>query len=225
LAIANTDGSGSLTLDVGALDVAGAQFRPPDGWEILFIGTHGPGYGHLHAIGPDGSGLRTLVAPGGSHYIGEAAYSPDGSRIAEYTWWDDPRFTVRTHIVSADGSGDRLLDPAGSGAWDGGVKWSNDGTRLAIVRGYDASGYGVTRAAIVPVDESSAGVETDSSVIVSAECCPAFQWAPDDSAILWTPTDAGGQFTQQLLIDAATGRSRPAPWPATTEPAWQRVAR
>jgi Tol biopolymer transport system component len=223
LAIAESDGSGIRPLDVGFYAQA-PTFRPPNGTEILFIGGGSLGDSGLYVINADGTDLRALIEFSSSRHIGEARYSPDGSRIAYYYWDDAPAFTVRTHVMSADGTGDRLVDRQSDALWDAGVAWSNDGTRLAIVRGYTESGYGDTRAAVIPVDGSGPGVETDPSVSVNDECCATYAWSPDDTSILWTPVDALGRSTRQLLIDPNTGRARPAPWTASSDPTWQRVA-
>ena len=225
IAVAAADGTGWRLLQprVGML-ASGPTYRPPDGREILFIGEVGGGNG-LYVMNADGTNVRELIAPSNDRLIGEARYSPDGSRIAYYFW--DPfaaEFTVRTHVMSADGTGDRLVDRESPALWDAGVAWSNDGTRLAIVRGYTAAGYDDARAAVVPLDGSGPGVETNPSVSVNDECCSTYAWSPDDATILWTPTDASGRFVQQLLIDPATGQAQTAGWTAATGPAWQRVA-
>jgi hypothetical protein len=56
-------------------------------------------------------------------------------------------------------------------------------------------------------------------------CCDTvIEWAPDDKSILVSPEDLNGTFTSQLLLDPLTGASRPSPWSAIGDPAWQRLA-
>jgi hypothetical protein len=77
--------------------------------------------------------------------------------------------------------------------------------------------------AIVPADGSGTGVETTHRV---TSCCShAYEWAPDDTAILMTVYGFDDQQPlSQLLIDSTTGATRPAPRDTTSNPAWQRRA-
>jgi hypothetical protein len=115
-----------------------------------------------------------------------------------------------------------LGDPPGA-QWTAGSEWSNDGTRLLILRG-STPDFEDVRPVVVPADGSSIGIEIPYEGVITGECCAVFEWAPDDSKILGTPSDGSGQPLQQVLIDPATGESRPAPWTSTSDPAWQRVA-
>jgi dipeptidyl aminopeptidase/acylaminoacyl peptidase len=116
----------------------------------------------------------------------------------------------------------RPIDARFNGTWDGVPVWSNDGTRVATVRGFTKDHEGGVAAILTlgggPVIESAREIE------VEAACCSRIEWAPDDSAVLWTPTEASGRPGQQLLIDPLTGAIRPALWATTSDPAWQRQA-
>ena len=61
-------------------------------------------------------------------------------------------------------------------------------------------------------------------VMLNGDCCANLEWAPDDSRILGTPTDAVGKPMQQLIIDPETGVTQPAPWTSSSDPTWQRLA-
>ena len=126
--------------------------------------------------------------------------------------------------MAADGSGDRLVDPSSTAVWDWVGAWSNDGTRLRD-RPWLRALLADTRAAIVPVAGTSAGIEVREAGNVNLECCSAWSWAPDDSVVLGAPTDPTGRFKGHILIDPTTGATHDAPWTATSGPAWQRVAR
>jgi hypothetical protein len=141
--------------------------------------------------------------------------------------WGGPegneRLTARNHIVSVDGTGDRTLPAPPGGLWDALATWSNDGTRLFILRGY-GPGMEDVRPVVIPADGSSTGVEFDYDGLDGGECCSAWQWAPDDSAILGSPTDELGVSKRQVILDPETGAVHEAPWNTTSDPAWQRVA-
>ena len=224
ISIAQSDGSGvrALPVDMAAYE---PSFRPPNGAEILFVGEdaneqtwHG-----MFAIDLSTGDVRTVVAPSPAFDLAGATWSPDGSKIAFWAWAGSEGITAHTHVISADGTGDRELPSPPTAAWSIGSEWSNDGTRLLIVRGY-TSGLGDVRAVVIPVEGDSSGVEIRVPDLVGGECCAAWEWSPDDSLILATPTDARGQRQQQLIVDPSTGEVHPAPWSATSDPTWQRLA-
>jgi hypothetical protein len=80
------------------------------------------------------------------------------------------------------------------------------------------------RAVVAPADGRDTGVEIDHPVSIQQECCSVWEWAPDDSAILGTPTDATGKALLQVRLDLASGMSVPVPWTTNSDPAWQRIA-
>ena len=224
ISVAATDGSGNHVVPV-PMSATEPSFRPPEGREIVFVGsTQGTDDG-IYRVAIDGAGLTALVNRAGYNH-GLPIYSPDGAQIAYSEWGgpSDTRLTVRGRVMAADGSGSRLVDPSSTAVWDWVGAWSNDGTRLAIVRGYGPY-YEDTRAAIVPVAGTSAGIEVREAGNVNLECCSAWSWAPDDSVVLGAPTDPTGRFKGHILIDPTTGATHDAPWTATSGPAWQRVAR
>jgi Tol biopolymer transport system component len=223
ISIAASDGSGIRDLDV---DIAAYEpsFRPPDGAEILFVGgsmnqSHG-----VYAVDVSSGAVRPIVEPPPGYDLAGATWSPDGSRIAYWTWGGPGEgLTAHTHIVAADGTGDRQLpDPPGA-VWNAGSEWSNDGTRLFILRGYRPF-FEDVRPTIVPADGSSVGVELPYPGSINQECCSSWEWAPDDSAILGTPTDTVGRPMPQVLLDPQTGGVREVPWTSTSDPTWQRLA-
>lgn len=83
--------------------------------------------GVLHTIRPDGTGLTQLSANG---FIGDAAYSPDGTRIAFH------RKTAGQndlYVMKSDGTGVQRL--TNTSTYDEKYpSWSPDGTRLAFDR-------------------------------------------------------------------------------------------
>jgi hypothetical protein len=77
--------------------------------------------------------------------------------------------------------------------------------------------------AVLPADGSGHGVETRRGL---TGCCDTlYEWAPDDTTILVKPFDRSGAALPPLLWDPVTGSTTPAAWMATSDPAWQRLAR
>jgi WD40-like Beta Propeller Repeat len=224
ISVAATDGGGNHVVPL-PMSATEPSFGPPDGREIVFVGATQGTYDGIFRVALDGSGLTTLVNRAGYNH-GLPIYSPDGAQIAYSEWGgpdSDARLTVRARVMAADGTGDRLVDPTSTAVWDWVGAWSNDGTRIAIVRGYGPN-YEDVRPAIVPVRGTGTAIEVRDAGNVNLECCSAWTWAPDDSAILGAPTNTTGTFTGHILVDPLTGASRAAPWTTTSGPTWQRVA-
>ena len=131
--------------------------------------------------------------------------------------------TAHTHVISADGTGDRVLPAPRDAVWDAGWDWSNDGTRLLIVRGY-TPGYEDVRLVVIPSDGSGPGTEIPYPSAIIGECCPMWEWAPDDSMVIGSPSDGRGKPVQQVVVDPLAGTIRPTAWATTSDPTWQRLA-
>jgi dipeptidyl aminopeptidase/acylaminoacyl peptidase len=220
--IADAGGSGIRQLKVG-MGVVHPVYRPPNGAEIVFAGQSPVAVGNgLYAVDVKRGAVRTILAPAPGVDRDFASVSPDGSRIAYSAAADDPnRNTFRVHVVAADGSNDVTLPMPAGATFQDAPSWSNDGTRLVVVRGYATRNQDMA-IAVLPDDGSRVGVETAHGL---TGCCDtANEWAPDDTSILTTPFDLDGQPLPQLLLDPVTLASRPAPWAATSNPAWQRQA-
>jgi len=230
--VAATDRNRMDWLDLGAVsdrvaEVRQATFRPPDGGEILFLGTDnissngGPG---LFAFDRSSGSIRPIIEAGPTAELDMGSWSPDGSRISFATWDATAQgLTVRAHVVDADGSNDRELPLPRDAVIQFGNAWSNDGTRMLPVRGYTDTWDG-SRPVIIPTDGSSPGVEVPYPGTIQANCCYSWTWSPDDTMIIGNPIDATGQALQQVIIDVEAGTIRPAPWESTDDPVWQRVA-
>jgi hypothetical protein len=178
------------------------------------------------AVDPATGTVRTIVESEPGYDLAGATWSPDGASISYWMWGgpdSDTHLTAHTRIVSVDGTDDRTLpEPPGS-VWNALAAWSNDGTRLVIERGYSGRTED-TRMVVIPADGSSTGVELQWDGLIGSECCPMWQWAPDDSYILVTPTDGLGRPQEQVFIDPTTGGVLDAPWASTSDPSVQRVA-
>lgn len=225
LFIAKVDGSGIRPLETG-LPAGEASWRPPDGAEILFRGgdTASPdALGGLYAVDVDSGAIRPIREPSAGRHPAHAMWSPDGSHIAYYQWVDSGTGMPETHIIAADGTGDRLTAMPPDAVWEAPLAWSNDGSRLISRRGF-TGGFEDVRVVVVPADGSNLGIDTDVPGTINGGCCTSWQWAPDDSSVLGNPADAAGVAMAQVLVDPATGTSRPMPWTTVSSPAWQRLA-
>jgi Tol biopolymer transport system component len=220
--IAKADGTDVRHLEVG-MGVNSISYRPPNGAEIIFVGVSDISLGNgLYAVNVNSGTVREILAP--SPGIGRdwVTVSSDGSRIA-YSAFNasTERNTYVIHVVSADGTGDRALPMPPGATFQDAPAWSNDGRRLIVARGYDTRDQDMALA-IIPADGSGVGVESQRGLIL---CCDTvYEWAPDDTTILVAPNGRSEDAAPQLLVDAATGASRPAPWTSASLPAWQRRA-
>ncbi|HEV8402579.1 MAG TPA: LpqB family beta-propeller domain-containing protein [Candidatus Limnocylindrales bacterium] len=221
--IAKTDGSGARRLDVG-MSVDSPAYRPPTGKEIVFAGDAGNGAGiGLFAVDVASDKVRTIVQPSPTMGIGWVRVAPDGSRAAySASTQDDSRNTFRVQVSALDGSRTVTLPMPQGATFQDAPAWSNDSTMLVVTRGYSTRNQQMTLA-VVPADATSVGIETARGL---TGCCDTvLAWAPDDRSILMSPEDINGTFTEQVLIDPDTGSTKAAPWSATGEAAWQRIAR
>lgn len=202
-----------------------AKWRPPDGSEILFMerGDYTNGFGGIYAMDVTSGAIRTVLEDDPARHRAYPLWSPDGSQIAYVEWVDSSDLTAQTHIMAADESGDRIVSMPPEATWQAAFSWSNDGTRLLAIRGY-TGGFEESVAVALPVDGSRFGVEFDSSGAIATNCCTAWEWAPDDSLILGTPTDSIGQRLDQVLLNPVAGTSNAVPWSSSSHPTWQRLA-
>lgn len=221
--VGKADGSGVGQVNVG-MRVVSPSYRPPNGAEIVFAGKQpGAEWNGLYAVDVNSGVVRTILEPVPGVGRDLVRISPDGSRIAYSAWTIDPdRNTYRVHVVDADGTGDLTLPMPEGATFQDAPAWSNDGKHLAVVRGYAEYDQDIALA-VIPADGSGFGIETDRGL---TGCCDTlYEWAPDDTTILIKPFDLHGQPLPPLLWDPLTGTTRPAPWAAISDPAWQRLAR
>ena len=217
--IARTDGGGATYLNVGMLPVE-PTFRPPDGTQILFIGR-GADTG-LFIFDRSTNQTREVLEMQHNFDLAGASWSPDGSRIAYWTWDATVAgFSAKSHVVNADGTADRELPSPPGAVWNAHATWSNDGRRLFLARGFtpyedDVRGY------VVPADGSNAGIQIAPAGSVETSCCAAWLWSPDDSELLGRPGPLA-DGVPMVILDAAGGPVRAAPASAISDPAWQRL--
>ena len=101
----------------------------PDGHRVAFL--IGPWTSTTTAVAnADGSGVLP-IAGGGRTTAWNAAWSPDGQRIA-YTYGDSSHL-LQVHVVTADGTGDQVVTHVERAEGSAQMPaWSPDGRRLAV---------------------------------------------------------------------------------------------
>lgn len=117
-------------------------------------------FGELYSVNTDGTGLG-LLATGEDVSLKQAAWSPDGTRIACIMGNSSSRpwsyYPYSLWTMNADGSGQaRLTEGKVRGAWP---TWSPDGKKLAFVRVLPSS----DNAGIFVVDADGSGLERVTS--------------------------------------------------------------
>ena len=112
---------------LGLLHGAGADAAFP-GRDGLVVFTRG---GDLWVAEPDGSGLRALTSTPAIEEA-QAAWSPDGSRIAFRVGTPDTSQVLQIATMNADGSGRATVTSATATAPQPG--WSPDGTQIIFRR-------------------------------------------------------------------------------------------
>ena len=130
LQVFTVDGSvAPVTIDVHGRTAEYLAFRPGDR-ELIFRGMNATDPAGMFAVGADGRGFRTIIAPAEGDSV---SLSPDGTKIAYQTW--DGTLGI-LHIVDVDTGIDSVPafdPPARAGLADDKATWSPDGTRLVFV--------------------------------------------------------------------------------------------
>lgn len=203
--VINADGSGERMLQLGGV-------RPnlsPDGRRISFITELG-----LYVANSDGSNPTLLVSsdwqrPG--EILGDAAWSPDGRRIAFVSSGDDPwddGFPPGVYVANVDGSGIvGTVEPGFA------PRWSPDGSMMAFrtlvypyIQGNGPNTNYIPKTVIglaKPDGSDRRVVDTAGTVRAGSA-----EWSPDGRSLLLSPghrifvTDTTFQATRQLVPDA-----------------------
>ena len=228
--IAAADGSGASKIDLGDLSAVAPQWRPPDGGELLFVGSAIPGlaalgdyhgiYGDEHATGlalyrvrPDGTGLHPITPATGSKFdYGWTSWTPAGDRIV--TQLAGPLGYMRVVVLDSDGREVDRIDAAGATDVDEiGPVVAPDGTRLA----YAEVAGDIWALHVRQLDGTGTDVTTDHEFLGGAA---AFRWSPDGRQLIVNHH----YFPGTWLVDADTGAVRQADWTDPGYAAWQRLA-
>ena len=190
-----------VALALVATQLAAASTMPANGGVFSFTSLRG-GNAALFVANANGTGARRLTLAGGGAYQGDAAWSPDGSRLV---------FTCGNFelcVASANGSGAaRLTTSTWPAKWsyDFEPAWSPDGTRIVFTakRGGISTGLWIVNA-------DGTGLK---KLIDSAADEGSAEWSPDGLRIAYgritaTNTDvfvinADGRGAQRLTSGKA----------------------
>ncbi len=226
MSIAKLDGSGMDALDVGALSVFDAWYRPVDGDQILFIGGTDPRGAERGLYLRDGDGtVRTLIAPDADAPVYDAAFAPDGMTVA-YTRQLPGQDQVRVYVAQVDATGDvvtpgRVIGHDVRAKYEMSPLWSPDGSRLLIERTLVSDGADIGSHPVVISADGKGEVAIHDTISVNGA---AKAWSPDGRMILVRQVDAQGHELPQTIWDPNSAQVRPAAWDATGIPSMQRLA-
>jgi Tol biopolymer transport system component len=199
-------GPGADSGRVTAVPVNGGEWRvlasvpgrspvlSPDGQRVAFL--IGPWTSTVTAVAnADGSGVHH-IAGGGRTTAWNAAWSPDGRRIA-YTYGDSNR-VLQVRVVNADGSDDhavtRIDRSEGSAQMPA---WSPDGRRLAVQVSRQHYGH-------IWVVDLTTGIATKLAAHTDSIADEVPAWFPDGKHIAFQ-SNRSGQEEIWVMNDDGTG--------------------
>jgi len=165
-------------------------------------------YDGIYVMNADGQSAARLTSNSASASYGQAAWSPDGTRIA-FKSERDGIGNAEIYVMSADGSGVSRL--TNNPAFDGRPAWSPDGTKLAFQSGRD----GNIEVYVMNADGSGVVRLTDN---------PAFDgepaWSPDGTKIAFQ-SERDGQDEIYVMNADGSGVTRITNnQAADADPAW-----
>jgi TolB protein len=193
------DGPGSRTVTVVATEVAMVQFAVACTAASASPTLAFESAGDIYVADLNGSNLRRLTSDGSPYsYNREAAWSPDGSRIAFSK--SDGRWGAEIYLINADGTNLRRISP--KGAYDASPTWSPDGARIAFENRRDNKSGGHIFA--MNADGTNRVRLTRNR---QPNSTPA--WSPDGKRIAYvTYSDAGGDDGTHIFVMNANGTNR-----------------
>ena len=203
-------------------------FRPPNGDEILVLGSGSKGTGWYRKVLATGESIpvvtdQTIDSTWSSNQSG-AQWSPDGKQIVlsihptatpdlGYAW-----------IVNADGTGLRRvskIEIPGSVVDEEHTAWSPDGTKIAFARWIlDADGNNEPRPLVI-VDVATGAEREASNLEVNGY--EGWMWSPDGTSILQVPGNGNDDARKVIEVDAETGQAHELGWTSRGAASWQRT--
>jgi Tol biopolymer transport system component len=233
--MARADGSGAEPVKLDQrLSVALPHWRPPDGREILLVGSTQPGFMtgaayqdmwgqpdsatargvDLYTVHPDGSDLHLLTTATGSGFdLGHAEWAKNGDAIVTQRQLPGTYGYQRVVILAPDGSDVVAIQPT-SGIETLAPVTSPDGTRIAYA---DLTSSENWTLRIADVDGGGPALASDATFRGGAA---TYRWSPDGTTVIVTHH----YWMKTYLVDAKTGKMREAAWQNPGYPTWQRLA-
>ena len=205
---------GTLALSIAAqgcgdtADPAGPQaIEPPFDARIAFTSDR-DGQSHIYIATEDGSTIKRLARGM------RPSWSPDGKRLAFWTFDENSNSTVR--VVNVDGSGERIITAPGVSP-----SWSPDGTKIVFTTGVGASNGGIF---VVNLDGSGRTrlLSTEFADPGSGDWLGYPAWSPDGKTIAFMRTNY--ETAREMYVMNADGSSpHPLAYPGfrpDAEPSW-----
>jgi Tol biopolymer transport system component len=198
------NGPGARTVTVVSSEIVPVEFvvvcsatgpQPPPTSGVLAFESSGD----IYVSNMDGTHLGRLTSDGSPNsYNREAAWSPDGSRIAFSK--SDGQWGAAIYLIDPDGANPTRLSP--EGAYDATPTWSPDGRRIAFEnRGDNQSGGHI----FVMNADGTNRVQLTSNRQPNSS--PA--WSPDGSRIAYvTYRDSAGDNDTDIFLMNADGSNR-----------------
>jgi WD40 repeat protein len=171
---------------------------------IAFTRDEG-GNADIYTILTNGTGLTRLTTQ--AAFDGEAAWSPDGAKIAFVSRRDGP--TPEIYVMNADGSGATRLTMNAAADWA--PAWSPDGAKIAFTSNRD----GNAEIHVMNADGSSP-VRLTSNTVVDDE--PV--WSPDGSRIAFVSTRDGNAEIYAMNADGSSPQRLTVNGVADGSPDW-----
>jgi Tol biopolymer transport system component len=186
-----------VVLAVTVFPISGARAAPSrTNGKIAFTRQTPDGVAVIAIVNPDGSGNETSLTSGvpGIKGLGgqtNAAWSPDGTRIAYDSVVRSPDTRIQVFVMNADGSGQTQL--TSNANYNEEPSWSPDGTKIAFV---SRPGGEQPRIYVMNSDGSA------QTRIMQTGSGGSPTWSPDGTKIAFVN---GSGRTDQIYVMSADG--------------------
>ena len=175
--------------------------------------------GDIYRADIDGWNLRRLTFDGSPYsYNREAAWSPDGRRIAFSK--SDGYHGAAIYVIDADGTNLTRLSP--EGAYDASPTWSPDGRRIAFESMRDSTGYGGVNSWLDPeiyvMNADGTNQVRLTKHLGHNDYTPA--WSPDGSRIAYVSDTVGHSYIYVINADGTNPVQLTSGEHEDYDPAW-----